>query len=502
VGEQTQFTATVNAVNGASTNVNWTSSAPGIATVSATGQVLGVAAGATTITATSAFDATKSAAANLTVNPRSAVVSVAITPAAPSVVVGQSVPLTATVSVVGGASTAVTWGSSNLAIVSVSNTGVITGVTAGSANVTATSVADPTKSAAVLVTVNPPPPAVVSIVVTPANPSVVVGDVAQLVANVTVVSGAATTVTWTTSNATIATVAPNGQVTGVAAGTATITAISTFDTTKRGGVSLTVNPRPAVSSVTVSSPHAALIVGTTAQMTATVAAVGGASTAVVWSSGATGVATISATGVVTAVATGNATITATSVFDGTKQGSISLRVDAAAIVNSVTVAPGTLSLAVGAAGQLAATVSTGNNASQQVTWSSSNAAFATVDQTGKVTAVAAGTATIRATVQADATKFGESVVTVTGASFPSAAEVQAGTDSQFSPATVDLALGGTVTWTFASLTHNVTFAATVGAPANIGNSMNMQVSRTFNTAGTFTYDCTIHGGMTGRIIVH
>jgi plastocyanin len=181
---------------------------------------------------------------------------------------------------------------------------------------------------------------------------------------------------------------------------------------------------------------------------------------------------------------------------------VNIRVDATAIVNSVAVAPTTASVNVGATTQLTATVTVGNNASTAVTWSTSNAANATVDQTGKVTGVAAGTAVIRATAQADATKFAEATITVTGSSFPSIAEVIAGADATFQPGTVEIAIGGTVTWTFQALAHNVTFAATTGAPSNIGNNSNTQVSRTFNTLGTFVYDCTLHGGMTGRVIVH
>ncbi|HJU75911.1 MAG TPA: Ig-like domain-containing protein [Gemmatimonadaceae bacterium] len=435
-------------------------------------------------------------------NPRPAVVSVAITPATPSVVQGQNLALTANVTVVGGASTAVTWSSSNTTIVTVNNTGTITGVAVGSASVTATSVADPTKSATVPVTVTAPPPAVVSVGVTPPNGSLQVGATLQLTANVTVISGAPTTVTWSTSNAAVATVSGSGLVTGVSAGSVTVTATSTFDATKSGSASLTVNPPPVVNSVTVTSPNTAIIVGTTAQLAANVSVSGGASTAVTWSSSAPGVATVNASGLVTAVAPGNVTITATSVFDPTKSGSVALRVDATAIVNSVSVTPSTLSVAIGNTGQLTATVSVGNNASTAVTWSSSAAATATVDQTGKVTGVAAGTANIRATSQADPTKFAQSVVTVTGSSFPSIAEVNAGEDSQFSPPTVEIAVSGTVTWNFASLTHNVNFGAAAGAPANIGNSTNTSVSRTFNTVGTFTYDCSLHGGMTGRVIVH
>jgi uncharacterized protein YjdB len=267
-------------------------------------------------------------------------------------------------------------------------------------------------------------------------------------------------------------------------------------------VRLTVSPEPVVVSITVANAPAALIVGTSAQLTATVVVAGGASTAVTWTSSAPEIATVSPSGLVSAVAPGNATITATSVVDPTKQGSATVRIDAAANVLSVTVGPATLSLSVGTTGQLTATVTVSGNASQQVIWSSSTPSIATVDQTGKVTALAAGTATIRATAVADATRFGASVVTVTAPQFPGVAQVNAREDIVFSPESVDIARGGTVTWVFGGVTHNVTFTSTTGAPAGIGNTTNASATRTFATAGTFNYECTIHAGMRGTVVVH
>ena len=82
-------------------------------------------------------------------------------------------------------------------------------------------------------------------------------------------------------------------------------------------------------------------------------------------------------------------------------------------VSSVTVTPSTLDLYKGATADLTAKVSPLTATDRTVTWSSSNDSVATVDQNGHVVAVAAGTATIRATSNADSTKFGECAVTVT-----------------------------------------------------------------------------------------
>lgn len=85
----------------------------------------------------------------------------------------------------------------------------------------------------------------------------------------------------------------------------------------------------------------------------------------------------------------------------------------AVAVTGVTLDHETLSVKVGAAGQLAATVAPDNATDKAVAWSSSDETVATVDNAGKVTGVKAGTATITAASHADGTKKATSEVTVT-----------------------------------------------------------------------------------------
>lgn len=76
------------------------------------------------------------------------------------------------------------------------------------------------------------------------------------------------------------------------------------------------------------------------------------------------------------------------------------------------------------------------------------------------------------------------------------------TTFSFKPVEVTIARTGMVTWTNESGTaHTVTFAASAGAPNNIPAYTSGSASRTFNTAGTFNYQCTLHSGMAGKVIV-
>ena len=84
---------------------------------------------------------------------------------------------------------------------------------------------------------------------------------------------------------------------------------------------------------------------------------------------------------------------------------------------------------------------------------------------------------------------------------PPANTVYALPTSQFNPTTLNVSANTSVTFTFFTTTHNVTFDAVAGRPTDIGNSNGTSVSRTFATQGTFTYSCTLHPGMTGSVVV-
>lgn len=130
------------------------------------------------------------------------------------------------------------------------------------------------------------------------------------------------------------------------------------------------------------------------------------------------------------------------------------------------------------------------------TWSSSNTAIATVTQAGVVAAVANGQADISATISG---KTGTTRVTVGPAPLNATVQMPGLT---FSPFTTTIRVTGTVAFVFPPLAHNVIFKPGVAnAPADILVTANATVNRTFNSSGNFAYDCTLHPGMAGEVIV-
>ena len=137
-----------------------------------------------------------------------------------------------------------------------------------------------------------------------------------------------------------------------------------------------------------------LVVGDTLTLTAAVAPssfTGG----VTWSSSNEAAATVTAAGVVTAVGAGTATITATSVDNPAVSDTVTINVTAAAVpATSVTLDKTEVTLYPSQTTTLTETMAP-ENTTDTITWTSSDAAVATVAD-GVVTAVAAGTATITA----------------------------------------------------------------------------------------------------------
>lgn len=246
---------------------------------------------------------------------------------------------------------------------------------------------------------------------------VAVGDSLQL----TAVGAGDRVITWRSDNTAVATV-QNGTVTGVAAGTATITAEVTSDgDTYTAAITVTVAEKSdavAVTGVTLSRTALTLKEGETATLTATVAPDNATNKTVTWTSSDTAVAKVGSNGAVTAVAAGSANITVTT-SDGNHTAVCKVTVekaDTTVAVTGVTLDKATATLKMGetVTVTLTAAVTPENATDKTVTWTSSDAGIATVEN-GVVTAVAAGSAIITVTTS-DGNKTATCEVTVEAAS--------------------------------------------------------------------------------------
>ena len=240
-----------------------------------------------------------------------------------------------------------------------------------------------------------------SVTITPTTQTVVAGSTTPAFAAVTKDAGGNTlsgrAVTFASSNTGVATIDPTtGVATGVAPGTATITATSEGITSN--AATLTVTPVP-VSSVTLAPSSQNVVVGSTVTFVATPRDASNnplSGRMIVYGSSNDAVATISTSGVATGITPGTVTIGAIS--EG-KNATASLTVIPVPVA-SVDISPPLASTTVGSTVQFTATPrDAGSNAltGRIVTWTSSDQTKATVDNAGLVTAVAVGLPTITAT---------------------------------------------------------------------------------------------------------
>jgi uncharacterized protein YjdB len=251
-----------------------------------------------------------------------------------------------------------------------------------------------------------PPPITVQVV--PPSATLEVGQTITLVA--TVQNAANQNVTWASAAPGVATVNAQGTVTAVAPGTAVIHAASQQDPNARGAAAIVVVAQPPPPPITVNVQPQAASVQVGGSVTLVAQVVGSANQNVTWESAAPAIATVNATtGVVTGVAPGTAVIRARSAADATVTGAATVNVTAEP-VPTVIVVPNQATLYPQETITLSAVVQGHTN--QAVTWSSATPGVATVNAQGVVTAVAPGTALIRATSVANPNAVGVAQIIV------------------------------------------------------------------------------------------
>jgi len=254
---------------------------------------------------------------------------------------------------------------------------------------------------------------------------------------------------------------------------------------------LVVMPETATLTIDRTNPDVALQFPTQ-QMTATVgpAGVNATSQRVLWESLDPGIATVDANGIVTPVSTGTARIRATTVVNQLQAVRYIVVRERAHTVTLNT--PPTLYVqgAISETFSFTPTIQPTNAINQILFWSSSNTNVATVDQDGRVTAINAGTTTIRALIDdSHGLVFGEQTVTVAARA----------TDIVLSRSTLTLHMRGTVGETEHLLATvipttavnagNIVWTSTNPAVATVDASGNVTATGT----GTATIRATIPG---------
>jgi len=327
--------------------------------------------------------------------------------------VGGTQTLTATISPTNATNTNVTWSSDDESVATVDSNGKITAKGIGTTNITVTT-ENGLKSATCVVNVNTTTVVVTGVALDITTANLSVGETQTLTATVSPSNATNQEVAWSSSDVNVARV-ENGVVTAVGAGTATITVkTADGDFTATCTVNVTV-PTVAVTGVTLNKTTLSLEEGKSETLVATIAPSNATNKDLTWKSNKTSVATVDGSGKVTAVSAGTATITVTTA-DGDFTATCTVNVTEPTVsVTGVTLNKTTLSLEEGKSETLIATVEPTGATNKDVTWSSSKPDVATVDGSGKVTAVSAGTATITVTT-ADGGKTASCTVTVTAAS--------------------------------------------------------------------------------------
>ena len=260
-GAPTVCVGLTTSLSDATSGGTWSSGTPGVATISGTGTVTGVAPGTSVI-----YYTVGSCAATVTVSVN---LSVAAITGAASVCVGSTTTLSDATS--GG-----TWSSGTPGVASVAGTGVVTGVASGTSVISYTVGGCAT---ARTITVNP-------------SPAAITGTTDVCVGLTTILSDATGGGTWSSGTPGVATVS-GGTVTGVASGTSVI--------------SYTVSGCAATATVTV-SPVPAAIAGASSVCVGQTTLLNDATTGGTWTSDNTAVATVSS-GTVSGLSSGTVNIT-------------------------------------------------------------------------------------------------------------------------------------------------------------------------------------------------
>ncbi|HAE17370.1 MAG TPA: hypothetical protein DCG51_12610, partial [Erysipelotrichaceae bacterium] len=384
IGSTATLTATVMPSNATDKSVTWRSSNTNVATVNSSGVVTAVGSGTAVITAVSS-DPSITAQCSVTVT--IAVQSVSVSPETAQMFTGEKLQLQAAVLPSAASDKTVTWKSSNTAVATVDSTGKVTAVSNGTATITATT-RDGGYTDTCTVSVSTP---LIEVHLNTDHLSLIKGETSYLTVSFVPETASDQTVIWSSSDPSVVTADNSGKVTAVSNGTAVIT-VKAND----GGYTdtCTVTVTTPLNGIALNKHTLTLSKNSSETLTVSFDPEDASDKSVIWSSSDPSAASVDDNGTVTALKGGSTVITVTSV-DGNYSDACTVAVIVP--VTGIALSQNTLSLNKGDTYQLASNVQPADATDKTVTWESSDTAVATVDNTGKVTAVSNGTAAITVT---------------------------------------------------------------------------------------------------------
>ena len=397
-------------------NVTWTSNNTAIATISSNGLVTGVAAGDTYVTATT-VDGSLEAVCTVRVTeppapPQPTGVSLNYTSA--KIKKGNTLSLAYTVTP-DTAEISPVWSSSDSEVASITQTGIVTGLKEGVATIEVHDATQANLKATMDLKVltktsgDSSNESATHLVIDPSTDTIEEGEQTNLIASLTPVGATPydpLTLTWTSSDSTVATVAAGtdsmtGLINGVKAGTVTITATSSSPAYSATAVVTVTGEEPPARTLALDVDELELSENATYQLSAYFMPGEVSTNAVTWTTSNAGVATVS-NGFVRGIKAGTARVTATSTEDHDLKAVCDVTVTAAPPgvihVTGVSISKSSISIPKGGTSTLSAIVLPSNATNKAVTWSSRDTSIATVNSTtGEVTGKKAGSTNIQVT---------------------------------------------------------------------------------------------------------
>ena len=305
-GESEVLIATISPNDAVKSQLTWYSDNTPVAKVDNNGKVTALFNGTATIfVKAEGFDKTASCTVTVT-KPGVNVTGVSLNKTSLSMFIGDQETLQPTVSPSNASNQSVYWSNSDPSVAEVSATGVVTAKSVGTTTITVTT-EDGGKTASCLVTVQSNIISVTSVTLNKTTLNLNVDETFKLNATVKPDNATDKTVTWRSSNPTVATVSNDGLIKAVSAGN-TVVSVITDDGQFSAQCTITVIPSIIhVSEVNLNKSSLSMMTGDVFTLEASVYPENADNLAVTWASDNTGVATVS-NGVVTAVSAGTANI--------------------------------------------------------------------------------------------------------------------------------------------------------------------------------------------------